>query len=59
MKEFFVKDKPMKKDQRKIGDDSTEGPYKITKINPNATVEIKRGNYTETISIRRIKPFRE
>jgi hypothetical protein len=35
----------------------TRGPYTITAVHDNGTVTINRGNYTETINIRRIKPF--
>jgi ribosomal protein L21E len=36
----------------------TKGPYIITKVNPNGTVEINRGSFNETINIRRLKPFK-
>jgi hypothetical protein len=35
----------------------TKGPYIITKVNNNGTVEINRGSFHETINIRRLKPF--
>jgi len=35
----------------------TRGPFTITAVHTNGTVKIKRGNITETINIRRIKPF--
>ena len=35
----------------------TEGPYEITKIYKNGTVEILRGNYHEKINIRRLQPY--
>jgi hypothetical protein len=35
----------------------TKGPYAITRVHPNGTVDINRGNFTETINIRRLKPF--
>jgi hypothetical protein len=35
----------------------TKGPYTITKVNTNGTVEIQHGATTETINIRRIKPY--
>jgi hypothetical protein len=35
----------------------TRGPYIITKVNTNGTVEINRGSFNETINIRRLKPF--
>jgi hypothetical protein len=37
-------------------DKPTRGPFIIT-IHNNGTVTIDRGNFTETINIRRIKPF--
>ena len=36
-----------------------EGPYTIIRANKNGTVRIQRGQYEETINIRRIKPFQE
>jgi hypothetical protein len=35
----------------------TKGPFTITKVHSNGTVEINRGSFTEIINIRRIKPF--
>jgi hypothetical protein len=35
----------------------TRGPFTITAVHTNGTVTINRGNITETINIRRIKPF--
>jgi hypothetical protein len=35
------------------------GPYTIRQVNTNGTVRIDRGAYTETVNIRRIKPFRD
>jgi len=35
----------------------TKGPFTITRVYTNGTVDINRGNITETINIRRIKPF--
>ena len=41
-------------------DRPTEGPYEIIKVNPsNGTVKIVRGNYNETINIRRVKPYHD
>ena len=45
--------------KRKIGDPTFLGPYEITRINKNGTVKINRGRYSETINIRRVKPFYE
>ena len=36
-----------------------EGPYSILKIHDNGTVRLQRGAVTDTINIRRIKPFFE
>ena len=44
--------------QKKIGDQVTEGPYKIKIIYSNGTVRILQGAYEETISIRRLHPYR-
>ena len=35
----------------------TEGPFRVLKVFDNGTIRIRRGNYNETISIRRVKPF--
>jgi hypothetical protein len=35
----------------------TKGPYTITRVHTNGTVELDRGHFTETINIRRLKPF--
>ena len=37
----------------------TEGPYTILEVYDNGTIEIQRDSYTETINIRRVKPFME
>ncbi len=37
----------------------TKGPFTITRVHTNGTVEITRGRVTETINIRRIKPYHE
>ena len=44
--------------QKKFGDQVTEGLYKIESIYRNGTVRILRGAYEETISIRRLRPYR-
>jgi hypothetical protein len=38
-------------------DHPTKGPFTITKAYDNGTVAINRGRYTETIHIRRLKPY--
>ena len=35
----------------------TEGPFKIIKVNNNGTVTVQKAKYTETVSIRRVKPY--
>ena len=41
-------------------DPQAEGPYNITKIHTNGTVELQlTDDLTERINIRRIKPYRE
>jgi len=35
----------------------TKGPYIITRVHTNGTVEIDCGIFTETIDMRRLKPF--
>ena len=50
-------------DQKEINgkmNQPTEGPYEIIKVNlSNGTVKIARGNYNETIHIRRLKPYHD
>ena len=36
-----------------------EGPYEITRVYRNGTVEILCGNYYEKINIRRLQPYKE
>jgi hypothetical protein len=35
----------------------TKGPFTITQVNGNGTVQINRGTVTETVNIRRLKPY--
>jgi hypothetical protein len=37
----------------------TKGPFTITRVHNNGTIEITRGRVTETINIRQIKPYHE
>ena len=37
----------------------TEGPYKVTEVHSNGTLTIQRGDYTERINIRRLRPYFE
>ena len=45
--------------QCKIGDPIVKGPYRIVRVNNNGTIRINRGSFEETISMRRVKPFKE
>lgn len=42
----------------KFGQAIWEGPYVIVKINDNGTVRLRKGIVTETINIRKIKPYK-
>ena len=46
-------------ERRKIGDAPFLGPYVIEHVYDNGTVRIKRNRYSETVNIRRIKPFND
>jgi len=35
----------------------TKGPYTVTRVYTNGTVQLNRGNFMETINIRRLKPY--
>ena len=48
-----------RQEQAKYGQDPWEGPYKITKVNNNGTVHLKKGAVYETVNIRLIKPYNE
>jgi Integrase zinc binding domain len=41
----------------KFGSTLWEGPFKISKVNENGTVRLRKGIVTETVHIRRIKPY--
>jgi hypothetical protein len=41
----------------KFGPAIWEGPFEIVKINENGSVRIRKGILTETVNIRRIKPY--
>ena len=34
-----------------------EGPYKVLRVHKNGTLRIKRGEFKETIHIRRLRPY--
>ena len=36
-----------------------KGPYAITQVNNNGTVQVSMGTISDTINIRNIKPFKE
>ena len=48
-----------RQEQSKFGQDPWEGPYKITKVNNNRTVHLKKGAVYETVNIQLIKPDNE
>ena len=47
-----------RKGQHGIGNPPTRGSYTIKKVYNNGTIRITKGNYEETASIRKVKPFR-
>jgi hypothetical protein len=53
---LIVLDSDERRSQPKLNQ-PTKGPYTITRVHTNGTVEIDRGHFTETINIRRLKPF--
>ena len=49
----------IKQDQSaKYAKSAYKGPYIITEVHNNGTVDIKRGNFKERINIRRLKRVR-
>ena len=46
-----------RRESREMGDPIIEGPYHITKIYNNGTIDIRRRPIIEKISVRRVKPF--
>ncbi len=55
-KVLLVLDADERRDKPKL-DRSTKGPFTVTKVYDNGTVEINRGRYLEIINIRRLKPY--
>jgi hypothetical protein len=53
---LIVLDAEEHKSQPKMGK-PTRGPYTITQVHDNGTVTINCGTFSETINIRRIKPY--
>jgi hypothetical protein len=53
---LLVLDADERRSQPKM-DKPTRGPFDITAVHNNGTVTINRGNFTETINIRPIKPY--
>jgi hypothetical protein len=53
---LIVLDADERRSQPKLNQ-PTKGPYTITRVHTNGTVEIDRGHFLETINIRRLKPF--
>ena len=44
----------------KICDAPTEGPFKVVSTNAGiGVVEIQRGQYTERVNVRRLKPYKD
>ena len=54
---LIVKSADERRRQKKIGDPIKEGPYKISRVYNNGTVDIQRGVVTENMSIRRLEPY--
>ena len=42
----------------KYGQTMWDGPFKVVKANDNGTVRLQKGIITETVNIRRIKPYK-
>jgi hypothetical protein len=55
-KVLLVLDADERRDKPKL-DRPTKGPFTVTKVYENGTVAINHGHYTETIHIRRLKPY--
>jgi hypothetical protein len=55
-KVLIILDADERRDRPKL-DRPTKGPFTITNVHDNGTVKINRGRYTETINIRRVKPY--
>jgi hypothetical protein len=53
---LLVLDSDERRSQPKLNQ-PTKGPYTITQVHTNGTVDINCGHFTETIHIRRLKPF--
>jgi hypothetical protein len=60
--DYLVNDKVLcegKPNLSKFGSALWEGPFKVIKVNDNGTVRIQKGIVTETVNIRRIKPYHD
>jgi hypothetical protein len=55
-KVLIVLDPDERRSQPKLNQ-PTKGPFTIKAVHTNGTVDIHRGQFTETINIRRLKPF--
>jgi hypothetical protein len=53
---LIVLDQDERRSQPKLNQ-PTKGPLTIETVHTNGTVDIHRGQFTETINIRRLKPF--
>ena len=52
---YAVKDQDERSKERKLAK-PTEGPHAILSVHSNAEVTIQGGDYSERISVRRLKP---
>ena len=59
--EYQVNDKVLYKvpQSNKYGDNEYRGPYTICAVHNNGTVSVKMGAITETVNIRKIRPYHE
>ena len=60
--EYNVNDKVLCEgppNKSKFGPAIWEGPFKIIKVNDNGTVRLRKGIVTETVHLRRIKPYKD
>jgi hypothetical protein len=53
---LVILDPDERRDRPKL-DRPTKGPFTITQVHNNGPITINRGRYTETINIRRVKPY--
>ena len=53
----LIVEKPYERAKKSKLSSPTEGPYEIIKVYNNGNVRIRRGNYDEDMSIRRLRPY--